>query len=300
MRALPSVAMLLALFATLAAFGLNRTDSDEDTIEIAPAIAATQRPATPAAELPKVVAPPMSTPLTTCPATLPEPYASDAQAKGTLVVVWKSLYMLGLYQDGALVSSSCAPIAMGLKPWGAKFKTDGVSTPEGWYTFATKQDVGQTTFYRGFMLNYPNADDVNRAAAAGIIDENLKRSLLADIAAGRTPPQGTKMGGEILIHGEGAGVPVWTAGCVAVENEAMDFLFDHVRRGDNVLVTPWTERYAHAVNGELVVTNVLLPEGPETELTIPFQNTRFAWTEGTTSASLRINSQTGDVTLTLH
>ncbi len=249
------------------------------------------------------VAPPEPAPLTTCPATLPELYASDERAKGTLVVVWKSLYLLGLYRDGRIVEDSnatiCFPIAMGLKPWGPKTLMDGVSTPEGWYRAATKQDVGSTAFYRGFMLSYPNRGDVERAAETGVIDARLKSRLLADIAAGRTPPQSTPMGGEIMIHGMGSATPVWTAGCVAIENEHMDVLFRHVRRGDDILVTPWTERYALDPIGQLVVTSVPLPEGDDSMLTIPWNQGRVEWRPGVTLADFRLNAETGEVSLTL-
>ena len=228
-------------------------------------------------------------PLETCPERLPAKYVDDARASVALVVVYKSLYLLGVYESGMLSTDDeplCFPVAMGMKPWGAKTSEDNQSTPEGWYRTASKQDVGQTSFYRGFLLNYPNADDVARAIDRGVIDAPTKKRLLADISAGRTPSQSTKMGGDVMIHGEGAASPDWTAGCVAVKNDHMDALFRHVRKGQNVLVTPWTERYATAADGSLLVTSVDPPAGRAASIVVPYDSTRFDWQPGVRFARL--------------
>lgn len=229
-------------------------------------------------------------PLETCPAQLPAKYAADERAAGPLVVVYKSLYMVGVYDAGTLSAEDgvalCFPVAMGMKPWGAKTSEDNRSTPEGWYRTASKQDVGQTAFYRGFLLNYPNADDVARAFDRGIVDAATRKRLLADIAAGLTPSQRTKMGGDVMIHGSGAASPDWTAGCVAVKNANMDVLFRHVRKGEEVLVTPWTERYATAEDGSLLVTSVDLPAGRAASIVVPYDSTRFDWEPGVRFARL--------------
>jgi lipoprotein-anchoring transpeptidase ErfK/SrfK len=51
------------------------------------------------------------------------------------------------------------------------------------------------------------------------------------------PPQYTKLGGLIYIHGNGAGSD-WTLGCVALENEEMKELFDSVTVGTPVTIKP--------------------------------------------------------------
>ena len=52
-----------------------------------------------------------------------------------------------------------------------------------------------------------------------------------------TPPQHTKLGGLIYIHGHGAASD-WTLGCVALENEHMKELFDSVSVGTPVTIKP--------------------------------------------------------------
>lgn len=243
-------------------------------------------------------------PLLTCPKELPEFYTQDERSKGRLVVVYKSLYQLGLYENGTLMNDHevpiCFHIAMGNKPWGAKILRDNMSTPEGWYKTASKQDVGSTAFYRGFLVNYPNAHDVDRAFETAVIEQPLFDSLRRSIKAGKTPAQNTVMGGEIMLHGMGASAPTWTAGCVAMENEDMDILFRHLHRGDGVLITPWTERYTRdPLTKALVVHDVPLPRGQSAELQVPMNPDWFGGTATSDLVQLRIDLDIPEVRLTI-
>ena len=56
------------------------------------------------------------------------------------------------------------------------------------------------------------------------------------------PPQRTRLGGEIYIHGQDAARPHgrsqdWTRGCIALDNPAMQELYDRVGIGTPVLIT---------------------------------------------------------------
>ena len=53
----------------------------------------------------------------------------------------------------------------------------------------------------------------------------------------KTPPQNTKLGGDIYIHGNGAGSD-WTWGCVALENDDIRELFNSVTVGTPVTIKP--------------------------------------------------------------
>jgi hypothetical protein len=53
----------------------------------------------------------------------------------------------------------------------------------------------------------------------------------------RAPPQNTKLGGDIYIHGNGAGSD-WTWGCVALENDDVRELFNAVAVGTPVTIKP--------------------------------------------------------------
>jgi len=51
------------------------------------------------------------------------------------------------------------------------------------------------------------------------------------------PPQNTKLGGEIYIHGGGAGTD-WTQGCVALADDDIKELFDSIPVGTTVRILP--------------------------------------------------------------
>ena len=55
--------------------------------------------------------------------------------------------------------------------------------------------------------------------------------------AKRTPPQNTRLGGTIYIHGHGASSD-WTWGCVALENEDIRELFNSISVGTPVTIEP--------------------------------------------------------------
>jgi L,D-peptidoglycan transpeptidase YkuD (ErfK/YbiS/YcfS/YnhG family) len=57
----------------------------------------------------------------------------------------------------------------------------------------------------------------------GLIDETQQAAIEAALAAGKIPPQDTKLGGALLVHGGGAGAD-WTLGCVAMEDADIDEL----------------------------------------------------------------------------
>lgn len=132
----------------------------------------------------------------------------------------KSLSLIG--NDENIVATF--KIALGPNPQGPKtMKGDG-KTPEGHYTVLEKRDEGETSFYRGFYLSYPNNQDSERARRLGV-----------------------NPGGDILIHGLKNGLGYlgglhrwrnWTNGCIAVTNEEMDDLWPHVEVGTSVEIRP--------------------------------------------------------------
>ena len=52
-----------------------------------------------------------------------------------------------------------------------------------------------------------------------------------------TPPQNTRLGGDIYIHGNGSSSD-WTWGCVALENEDIRELFEALTVGTKVTIKP--------------------------------------------------------------
>ncbi len=172
-----------------------------------------------------VLAASSSAPTDPCPATtagLPEsPLFSpdDPRLQGTVAVVLKEARRVALYQDGALHHCWPAGLAASYAP-GSKQRRGDMRTPEGWYATSDKP---WSQFYGAIAVHYPDADDARTGLAAGRIDAATAARIEAAVAAGRKPPQDTRLGGEILVHG-GGGSRDWTLGCVALDDDHLDTL----------------------------------------------------------------------------
>ena len=113
--------------------------------------------------------------------------------------------------------------ALGYDPIRDKEKRDDYRTPEG--DFYLCGFNAQSRYYKSLRLSYPNREDAVRGLRSGLIDRATHNAIVRAIARGRTPPQDTRLGGDIMIHGGGIGKN-WAWGCVALENKAVDELFD--------------------------------------------------------------------------
>lgn len=137
--------------------------------------------------------------------------ASWAEGSNALrIVVIKSARKLMLVRAGTAFRTF--PIALGAHPTGPKREAGDARTPEGNYLIDGFND--QSRYYRALHISYPNAEDLRRAAAAGL------------------PP-----GGNIEIHGMPTQFddydPVafskdWTDGCIGVSNRAMKAIWASV------------------------------------------------------------------------
>lgn len=155
-------------------------------------------------------------------------HAADTMAAE--IVVSKAKRILEYREDGV---SREFPIGLGTAPVGRKVQQGDRKTPEGAYFITHKNSRSQ--FYLSLGISYPNPDDakaglqsklISQAQYAAIEDASRKRQL---------PPQNTRLGGDIFIHGRGAQSD-WTWGCIALNDEDMKFLFEHVRVGDKITI----------------------------------------------------------------
>ena len=137
------------------------------------------------------------------------------------VVVEKAKRTLSLYCGHRLLKSY--PVALGRRPLGPKRHAGDLRTPEGRYTLDWRNP--DSMFFRSIHISYPNARDRRHA-----------------LAMGRDP------GGEIMIHGApqdlaeqarllGNGAD-WTAGCIAVDNEDMQEIWEAVEDGTSIEILP--------------------------------------------------------------
>jgi hypothetical protein len=135
------------------------------------------------------------------------------------ILVLKEKNTLVLLSKGAPVRTYDAEI--GSNALGVKRRQGDHATPEGRYRVVKKKDRGQSRYYRALLLDYPNAADRERFAAA------QRRGEI---------PRGARIGGLIEIHGEGGRGQNWTEGCVALANRDMDDLFRRVSVGTRVTI----------------------------------------------------------------
>ncbi|MBR3502695.1 MAG: L,D-transpeptidase [Clostridia bacterium] len=145
----------------------------------------------------------------------------------------KAARRLTLYLDGA--PARVFPVSLGRAPVGPKRAEGDMKTPEGRYFVCTRNDRSKYRLALG--LSYPSAADARLAFAEGRIDAATRDAVIRAEAEGRRPPWDTPLGGFIMIHGGGA-TEDWTAGCVALDDEAIDALYPLVPLGAPVDILP--------------------------------------------------------------
>jgi murein L,D-transpeptidase YafK len=153
------------------------------------------------------------------------------------LVIEKAARTLHLYVGTCLDRSY--PVALG-RNWAADKAVEGdQATPVGEFYICCKNPGSK--FFLSMCLSYPNAEDAERGVKAGLIGPEERGDILTALREMRLPPQHTRLGGEIYIHGQDpsarAGAPKdWTRGCIALENGAMRHLYERIALGTPVLI----------------------------------------------------------------
>lgn len=149
------------------------------------------------------------------------------------IIVYKNKRRLELYADGKLVRTY--RVGLGLNPVPPKQRQGDHATPEGEYYVFVRND--RSAYYLSLGLSYPNAVDAERGLRDNLISKGQRDAIVGAIKRKARPPQNTALGGDIFIHGDGAGSD-WTWGCVALENADIKELFDAVPVGTPVTIKP--------------------------------------------------------------
>lgn len=136
------------------------------------------------------------------------------------IVVNKAVREMLVFSKGEVVMRYT--VCLGLNPVGPKQVQGDYKTPEGLYFINVK--IPNSLFHRGLGISYPNKQDVARAKTMG-----------------KSP------GGDIIIHGLPNNAKYrgpenwrsdWTWGCIALRDEEIDDLFQHVAVGTPILINP--------------------------------------------------------------
>jgi len=132
--------------------------------------------------------------------------------------------------------------ALGREPRGAKERRGDMRTPEGTYRLAGPPRSSR--FHIFLPIDYPAEGDAERALQLGLISSAEHDEIVAARSAERLPPQDTRLGGNLGIHGEGprwqgdSAAVDWTYGCVALADRDIEFLATRVTPGTPVIIVP--------------------------------------------------------------
>lgn len=149
------------------------------------------------------------------------------------IVVFKSERRLEFYSDQTLLRTYS--VGLGFSPVDDKKQEGDGATPEGDFYIFVKNS--RSAYYLSLGVSYPNAEDAERGLRDGLITKAQHGAILEAIRKKAAPPQYTRLGGLIYIHGHGAGSD-WTWGCVALENEDIKELYTAVSVGTPVIIKP--------------------------------------------------------------
>lgn len=149
------------------------------------------------------------------------------------LVVKKSERKLYVFDGEKLIKTY--EIVLGFAPEGDKEKEGDGKTPEGDFYIFTKND--QSKFYLSLGVSYPSTEDAARGLRENLISPEEHDAIILAIKDKKMPPQNTKLGGEIYIHGGGV-IKDWTWGCAALRDAEMKEVFDAVEIGTSITIQP--------------------------------------------------------------
>lgn len=167
-----------------------------------------------------------------------QPTLTPEQAQNVSITVNKSQHTLTLYSGDMQIAQYSVGLGSASDE-GAKEKEGDKRTPEGEYYICVLNR--ESKFYLSLGLSYPNAADAERGLASGLITQQEYESIISANNAGQQPDWYTNLGGQIMIHGQKddlGGQTDWTTGCVAVNNQVMDILWNYCQVGTKVTILP--------------------------------------------------------------
>jgi len=148
------------------------------------------------------------------------------------IVIEKSAHRLSLYDGNGLIKTYRSAIGGGRAD---KVKEGDKCTPEGRFYVCVKNP--QSKYVLSLGLSYPNEEDAARGLRDGLVNQAQHDAIVKAIREKRQPPWDTPLGGEIMIHGYGAGRD-WTLGCIALYDDDIRELYPAVPLGTPVEIRP--------------------------------------------------------------
>jgi uncharacterized protein YijF (DUF1287 family) len=129
------------------------------------------------------------------------------------------------------------PVRFGFAPQGDKVKQGDGRTPEGRYFVceALGRNLARRYGARSLRISYPNVTDARRGLRRKLISAAQLRRVERAIGKRRMPPQNTRLGSSIRIHGGGINGN-WTLGCIAMRDADVIEIYRHVGLSTPVVI----------------------------------------------------------------
>jgi lipoprotein-anchoring transpeptidase ErfK/SrfK len=148
--------------------------------------------------------------------TAAEQTVAQSKASGTTVLIVSKLERrLAVYRNGKLARTY--DIGLGFNGLADKRYAGDNATPEGRYIIIRK--IPSSLYYKALLINYPNDED-----RRGFAREKERGAIPRDVG----------IGGDVEIHG--GGQDTLTRGCISLDNDKMDELYDLVAVGTPITI----------------------------------------------------------------
>ena len=153
-------------------------------------------------------------------------------------------------------------IQLGWNAHGPKLRQGDQKTPEGTYYICAHKP---SAYHLGLWLAYPNANDARRGLGSGLIGAGEYKSIMKQLASRTCPPQNTKLGGNIIIHGQ---LPELTQELSSAHRAKPGTLRPGYRAGDADPATmrefqDWTDGCVALFNPDIRELYEFIPDGAE-------------------------------------
>ncbi|MCX6568965.1 MAG: L,D-transpeptidase family protein [Candidatus Aminicenantes bacterium] len=187
----------------------------------------------------------------------------NGKLKGARFLAIKAQRRLELWVGRRMVKAY--RVQLGIVSRGAKMRQGDRMTPEGEYFICAHSG---SEYYLALWISYPNLADARRGLKEGLITFREFEEVVEALREGRCPPQRTRLGGDLLVHGqpreyaaelaashrENPGPPRnglkagdtdpaiikefqdWTEGCIALFNPDIRELYEFVPDGTPIRI----------------------------------------------------------------
>lgn len=159
------------------------------------------------------------------------------------IVITKSTRELAVMQGERVIKKYTVSYGKGHGP--TKRRIGDNNTPTGRYRIVKFKPDSKFSFF--MQLDYPNLLDAWYGYKDNIISSTDFRAIAAAFKNHQAPPQDTRLGGYIGIHGLGEvsadalkihQTNNWTDGCIALKNEEINDLRRYVSIGTPIIIRP--------------------------------------------------------------